>query len=324
MLCARAMDIVLLATALMLLTHSSASADVGLVWCFDRSGKYQSLTITTQHSPLNTEIRDESDRNNLARLRCPQNIAVYESVGNTSSSVARAIKILHTPYHTNLSTHVSTVNGETTDNLFTTSQDTCKAYETARHSSRARRITEQDHYFVAFGPKSFAAKVQKVAGDNRLNAEIFAAAVLKAIAKHESDFDPCSTSHTGARGFLQVAISTFKDAGATRVDPYDLQTNARYASDELSRKLSTIIRLTESRKPFGGVVLDPQRWLFYLLMLYNRGIGTFQKTVVNHQVSDGYADKVMRSAAAYCEGRFDAVNGLCFGRPTWFVEQNRN
>jgi hypothetical protein len=234
--------------------------------------------ITSQSSPLDTSIVDLSDRRNLARLQCPHNIAVYESVGTSPDNSARAIKILRNNDGISLSTDVSTVvKGESTDHLFTLTKDGCRAYETARNFNQAQRILEQDRYFVEFGPKSFAAKVQMFSGDNRLKAEIFAAAVLKAIAKHESDFDPCSTSHTGARGFLQVAVSTFTDAGAARINPYNLRENALYASYELSRKLNTIIHITKSGKLFGSVILNPQRWLFYVLMLYNRGIGTFQK-----------------------------------------------
>ena len=106
--------------------------------------------------------------------------------------------------------------------------------------------------------------------------------LILAIIKQESDFDPSSTSESGAAGLMQVMPQNFSHAGIT--DEYDVDQNINGATKLLKEYLNKFDGNTEMA-----------------LMAYNGGPGTMQKRGVSSasdlykmpQETQNYVPKVM-------------------------------
>lgn len=132
------------------------------------------------------------------------------------------------------------------------------------------------------------------AGETRFDNQIGAAArkyrldpaLLKALIKQESGFNPSAQSPAGARGLTQLMPSTAKELGVS--DP----TDPVQAIDGGARYLSQMIRL------FGG---DVQKGL----AAYNAGPGNVKKFggVPPFEETQNYVRKVTESAATFRDGK---------------------
>jgi soluble lytic murein transglycosylase-like protein len=130
---------------------------------------------------------------------------------------------------------------------------------------------------VGTGPVPYAAEIDAAAARHGLDP-----ALLKALIKQESGFDPNARSPAGASGLTQLMPGTAASLGVT--DPTDpkqaIEGGAKYLKQQLDR--------------FGG---DPEK----ALAAYNAGPGAVQKFggIPPYAETQNYVKKVMGYAEAF-------------------------
>jgi cell wall-associated NlpC family hydrolase len=128
------------------------------------------------------------------------------------------------------------------------------------------------------------------------NEQGISPALLKAVVKVESDFDPNSTSSAGAKGLTQLMPETAAGFGIT--NPYDPMQSLRGGARELAGALKT----------FNGDVR-------LALAAYNAGVGAVKRYggIPPYAETQAYVPKVLQYAAQYAPATTSTMSLSSFG-----------